>query len=120
MSKQPSSQPNLPHAPFIWRDVRMLREMWPVYVPNWLIARSKDPAALAVGLDYVLYDADLAGTMFFYGTAQDVDEALGPQVRGWLANLSYLRKAGRFLETPSGPVRGVPLAAILSRLHDER
>ena len=116
MSKQPSSQPDLPHAPFIWRDVRMLREMWPVYVPNWLIARSKDPAALAVGLDYVLYDADLAGTMFFYGTARDVDEALAPQVRAWLANLSYLRRAGHVLQTPTGSIRGLPLATILVRL----
>ena len=116
MSKHPSSQPDLPHAPFIWRDVRMLREMWPVYVPNWLIARSKDPAALAVGLDYVLYDTDLAGLMFFYGTAQDVDWALGPEVRTWLANLNYLRRVGRVLQTPTSSIRGLPLAAILVRL----
>lgn len=91
----------------------MLREMWPVYVPNWLICRSQDPAALAVGLDYVLYDADLAGSIYFYGTAEDIDQALGSQVRGWLTNLSYLRKAGQSLVTLSGTVRGLPLATIL-------
>jgi hypothetical protein len=117
MQEQPSNHPDLPHAPFIWRDVRILREIWPAYVPNWLICRSNHPAALEVDLDYVLYDVDLADSMFFYGTVEDIDSALGPEVRGWLANPAYLHKAGQSLSTPSGTIRGLPLATILARIH---
>lgn len=120
MPQQPSDIPDLPHAPFIWRDVRTLREVWPAYVPNWLICRSTHPAALASGLDYVLYDVDMADSMFFYGTVEDIDWALGPDVRTWLASVAYMRQAGQSLSTPAGTVRGLPLATILSRIHDER
>lgn len=116
MPKQPSGRPDLPYAPFIWRDVRMLREIWPAYVPNWMIARSKEPAAREAGLDYVLLDVDLAGELPWYGKAEDIDWALGPEVRAWLANLSYLRKAGKVIQTPAGNIRGLPFAAILERL----
>lgn len=111
------SSPDLPHAPFVWIDVRSVRDAGPrCHAPEWLFCRTTLPAALAAGYDYVVYDAAFPDWVLTYGRADDIDRCLHPAVRARLDDPSApLRR----FESPEGPLRALTFAEALAIVHVE-